>query len=175
MNDEFARYAKSLGMGDVLIERVNEIYARVSTVCPEEITHLVITDNVQQDGTRTYDGLFFFSPNYAIDHKSLSDDRFELDRIGRRLVNLLVATRDFDLQHPTKKSRLQVRYVTADELVGDMRASGRNALHLITVTKECLATNFLSDADQANPRGRRSGASQSDPAGVTSGQSSPRR
>ena len=144
MRDEFVKYLTSLGMGDVLLGRVTYLERSIAAVCPEELKYVFADDIVQQDGSRQYQGLFFFSDNYAIAASNfVSQDRFEMDEIGNSIVYLEFDSSEFDFKAPTEKSRLRVRYVTGTQLQAYMSASQENCMHLLEIVRSCLVPNFV--------------------------------
>jgi hypothetical protein len=142
---EFEEYLKAVGMGDVLLERVAHLERSIGVVCPEEIKHIFVADYLQEDGIRGYEHLFFFSTNYAIQASNfVNRNEFDIDRIGKSIVNLKLDTKDFDFQVPTDKARLSVRYLTVGHLQAHLKASGENCAHLVTIIRDCLVPNFVS-------------------------------
>src|SRR3990170_4856177 len=140
---EFAEYLRTLGMGDLLRERVATIQRTVKAICPEGLKYIFVSEYIQEDGSRQYEVLHFFSDNYAVEAKNfLTENMFEIEKIGHSIVNLLFDSQEFDLQLPTEKSRLRVRYYTATNLQADFKASRENCTHLLTIVQNCLIPNL---------------------------------
>jgi len=144
MKAESEEYLRGLGMGDVLLGRVTEIERSVGSLCPEELKYVFVAEYVEEGGMRQYENLFFFSANYAIQATNFaSQSEFDIDWLGKSIVNLKLESKEPDLEKVTDKSRLSVRYVTEANCHASLRASGNNCAHLLAIVRSCLVPNFV--------------------------------
>jgi len=72
MKEESIKYLKFIGMGDILIGRVEEIYKFYEEILArldDEIEDIFVTDNIQSDGLRQYESVFLFANKYVLEAK----------------------------------------------------------------------------------------------------------
>lgn len=137
MQDDFEKYLQAIGTSNTLRERASYVYDVIAKLCPEKIAHIFLSDLITQDGTRTYENLWFFSPNFAMEAKDfLSKDDYDIASIG--VVSYLrVQMVDYDFKQATDKSRANLNFsfgFSPTAISGTMKATRENCDFLREVT-----------------------------------------
>lgn len=125
-----AKYLLSLGMGDVLVNRLARIHDFYQSILPEPIEDIFVNDYFNEDGTRSYESAWFFTGTYAAEARNWeTSDDWDLLRITRiRYWRFQKENFEFD-QDPSEASRLSLDFYTLTN-EGSLRAAGNNCLHL---------------------------------------------
>ncbi len=109
MKKELVTYIQSLGIRTPLEERIKRIYEFYQALCPDEITDMFIEDYFKENGTREYEGLWFFSGKYVMEAKTfIKDDDFDMAQIEKRLNYWRIKKQDYDFKQATDKSRMHL-------------------------------------------------------------------
>jgi hypothetical protein len=138
MKSEWTTYFKSLGMSSVLVQRATQACEAFSTICPDDIQDLVVSEYINQDGIREFEDLFLFTPRHIVRVTRFAvQDILDADAT-LPLGNLLIERTDFDFKQANDKSRLHVRYATMAHFVADLKASGQNCMALTRILRERL-------------------------------------
>ncbi len=143
MKAEWRRYLTEIGMGRPLVGRVARVERAVAAVCDDKIRDLFVSDYLEENQTRRYEGLFFFTDKAAIQaSRFVSEDTLDIDLIANCIVNLAISRTDFDFEETTEKSRLRVVYATAGHCGGELKASKENCAHLAKIVRQRLVPNL---------------------------------
>lgn len=146
MKPEFVRYLESIDASRVVRERIATIYDFYRRTCPEEITGIFVTDYIKEDGTRTYENLWFFSGSFVMEAKNfLAEDDFDLATLEQPPVYLTVKKKDYDFTKATDKSRLYLDFYLAvgSEFRATLKASRENCDFL----RDIISTYLLLKAN----------------------------
>jgi len=112
MKKEHIEYLKTIGLSDILIERVDSIYSLYKEVCPEEITDIFVDNYLKKDGTNVYESLWFFSGNSHVmearQFAIVEEDIFDILSIPDQIVYCKFEKRDYNFKKATDKSRLSL-------------------------------------------------------------------
>lgn len=143
MKQEFEDYLRGLGMGDVLVARVEETATMVHAWVAGPLDHIFVSDGWTPEGQRQYESLFLLSKDLVVEARQfvITND-FEVDAIRADVHNLKVTVKDFDFTTTTDASRVNVRYSTRSGLAAEFRASQANCVHLQEVIKSCILPNL---------------------------------
>ncbi len=144
MKKEFESYLSDVGMGGVLIERVRDIDTLVSSVLPEEVTHIFVGEYLDSEGTRQFENLYFLTPGYLVELRNfVSGDttEFEVDLIRDSIINVMFVVKEYNFQQASDASRLNFRYTTGP-LGAELKASKGNCDHLFRIIRDCLLPNL---------------------------------
>ena len=145
MRSEFVSYLKAIGMTDVLVKRIEEVYEFYQRVSPEEITAIFVTDFLKEDGNREYENLWFFSQGYVMEAKNfLTKDGFDMTPLLKSSFYWLVEKQDYNFLKATEKSRLLIRVNLSAGLgmSGEFKASKENCDYLKDVFHKYLLPNL---------------------------------
>jgi len=130
MEPRFNEYLKTLGMTDVFCQRVESIYDFYVGVLPEKITDIFVSEYLNNDGSRVFENLWIFTPNYTCEAKSfISIDNFDIMPI-ESVTRWELQKENYDFIKATEKSRLQVNFNLKHNLTGRLKASQYNCDNL---------------------------------------------
>lgn len=109
MKSHFVDYLNSVGVTSVLKEKINEFYEFYHFICPEEVEEIFITDNIKEDGERTYGKTCFFSENFYMDaHVFQKKDNFYMAPFKNQITSLSIEKKCYNFKKATENSRLAV-------------------------------------------------------------------
>ena len=144
MKDEFVSYLKTIGMTEPLLERVKSIHDFYEAIFPNEITSVFVSEYVNQDGSRQYESLWFFSLKYTMEAKQFTTtDNFDVAPIHKQIRHWLVEKQEYDFKEATTTSRFTLTFLTRDDVIGTLKASGTNCDQLRDVVAKYMIPNLL--------------------------------
>lgn len=131
---EFNDYLKSIGLKEVSIKRIEDIYQFYEEILKkldDEVQDIFVTDYISKDETREYESLWFFSQNYCMEAKLfLSQDNFDIAP-GKKVAWIQVKKQDYDFVKANEKSRLFIKYLFNTAAgVASFKASKENCDYL---------------------------------------------
>jgi len=142
MQPAFKEYLKSIGIGDTIAKRVEEIYEFYEHVLEQtgdEIKDIFITDYIEKDTTRTYQNLWFFSNKYLMEAKLfINNDDFDFFSVKGGLAYIDIKKKDYDFKNANDNSRLSVEYAV-NISGGQLKASKENCDKL----RDIVLTYFI--------------------------------
>ncbi len=145
MRREFNEYLKSVGLTSPLLKRAEAIHDFYSRVCKEQVKDIFVSEHVTQDGSRTYESLWFFSADSAMEaHSFPSRDEFDSTPIRECVVYWRINKENYDLSTAASESRLHVHFQFDSGVQGDLKASGPNCDHLRMVFEKYMLPNVKS-------------------------------
>jgi hypothetical protein len=107
MKKYFVDYLNSIGVTEVLKEKINEIYEFYHFIYPEEVKDIFITDNIQNNGERTYGKTCFFSDNFYMEtHLYQKKDNFYIAPLKNQIISLSIEKERYDFKKATEDSKL---------------------------------------------------------------------
>lgn len=147
MNKNFMSYFDAIGLTETLRERIETIFEFYRMLCPEDILRVFISDYINQDGTRVFASLWFFSKNYLMEAKEFATkDDFDLAVLSVPMRYLRIMKSDYDFsEKATDKSRLHIEFTLLYEVQGVMKASRENCKFLREVILGCLLSTAKND------------------------------
>jgi len=146
MKGEFIEYLKSLGMTEILQQRVSSIYDFFQQVCPEPIIDIFVNDYVKEDGSREYESLWFFSKSYVMSTSPefATSDKFDMANSRKKVVYWIIEKRDYDFKKATEKSRLNLKYTVCPiEMQCELKASKENCDYLRKIFHTYILSNII--------------------------------
>lgn len=147
MKEEFVVYLKAIGLTEVIINRIEEIYNFYETVLMkelrEEILDIFVTDYISKDGSRQYDNLWFFSKNYIMEAKSfISLDDLDICPLAKEIKYLEIKSESYDFIKSNEKSRFYLMYGLETRLNGNLRAAKENCDYLKNIYIKYMLPNL---------------------------------
>jgi hypothetical protein len=139
MNQPFLDYLSSVGMASPLVARVAALEHECKLLTPEEITHYFVSEVIQQDATRQYLTLCFFTNHYVFELENfVSQPRLWIAKLDH-VENCECEAMDFDFASARESSRLNavLRWAGLGYTL-DLKASGQNCMQLVRVVKACI-------------------------------------
>lgn len=145
MKDEFIEYLKMIGItADKYLNRIETIMEVHSNICQEEIIDIYVDEYIEEDGTRNYDGITFFSNEYDFGAvQFLTEDKFIITKRKKNVIAIKLKKKNYDLKKATENSRLniEVRF-DLSELYSIFKASKENCDNLMQMYFKYIAPNF---------------------------------
>ena len=122
---KFDEYLKKVGITPALKTRVELARRVASRMCPEEIEDILVNEYVQDDGTRVYESIWFFSKGYCIEaHNFITES--SIDIVPIRIKRVQVDFKDYSFVKATEKSRLRVLVLFGEGLEAEIKAAKEN-------------------------------------------------
>jgi len=145
-NKEFIKFIPYLREVDItsrtLLKRIEFIYILCSDMCLDEIEDIFVDDYIKEDGTREYEGLWFFSNVYCLEAKKfLTTIDLDITPIKKRINYWTVTAQDFDFKKASEKSRLNLRFKLIQDIRGELKASKGNCNSLQAIINKYIKPN----------------------------------
>ncbi len=144
MTQEFklkmGEYLVTLEMPEIFRKRVFMIYEFYRETCSEEITDVFVSEYLNQDGTRKYENLWFFSETYCMEAKQfITKEDFDITPIKEKTSYIRIKKENYDFKKATEKSKLHLELGFTNEVRGNSKASKENCDYL----KEIILKHFI--------------------------------
>lgn len=147
MEKKFNTYLKSIGMGNRLIKRVEEIYAfyeETAILLDDQIKDIFIHEYIEADLKRHYESAWFFSDKYMFEAKSFikKEDDFDMAILKDGITYIVIKKESYDFRKANDKSRLTIEFDSIPNNESVIRASKRNCDNLRDIMLKYLVPNF---------------------------------
>ena len=148
MKQPFIAYLKDIGMAEPLIERVSAIYDFYTKVLEVDIEHILVTDTISEDNTRSFDSVWFFTAMHCLEaHRFVHEDSFDFS-LTPRFVYWRAEKTSYDFEKATTESRMKLT-ISSETITGELRASGKNCDYLRDVLLKWILPRSLPDPTHA--------------------------
>ncbi len=143
MKEKFKEYLEAIGITKTFQERIETIYDFYREICPDEITGILVTDYIKEDGAREYENIWYFSKGYCMEAKQFTGkDDFDITPIQNRVCYWQIKKQDYDFKKAGEKSRLHLHFSLDTGIVGDIKASKENCDYLRNIACEYVLPNL---------------------------------
>lgn len=148
MTATLTKYLDSLGAPSILSKRIRAFLQTYEVLLPERVIFSFVSEYRDDADERTFESLWLFSENFAMEAQLLGSEEDQLDLVPYRssIHHVIVRKRAFDLMRATEASRMTVEVWFTGERYGVLRATGANCLRLTEVLQEQLITNVIVPA-----------------------------
>lgn len=137
-------YLEDIEMPMTFREKVFSIYEFYHKICPEEITDVFVSEYLNEDGTRQYENLWFFSENYCMEAKQfITKDDFDLIPTKGRLGYFQIQKEEYNFQKATKESKLFLFVSLEVGVTCSLKASKENCDYLKKISLKHLMPNLM--------------------------------
>lgn len=147
MKAKFKKYLSELGMSSALRQKAAEYYAMFMELDQGEITDILMSEHVNDDGARQYETLLFLNAAnliFEVEH-FVEAPKIGLSPMTKRIVACQLIPRDYDFATPSELSRLQLNcYLVGDAFVLNYKASSQNCNYLRDFVKRRLLPNLVT-------------------------------
>ena len=110
---------------NTLSERVSFLYEVASKMCPEKIERIFIDDYINEDKSRGYESIWFFSKRFILEAHDF-ETKYELDIVPIIVYRFLIQLKDYDFCEATEESRMRVFITFGEDMTGELKASKEN-------------------------------------------------
>ena len=144
---KFIPYLNDIGIVTrTMIDRIEYIYTLCKDMTTEEFDDIFIEDSINQDGTREYDVVNFFSKHYIVSANNfLNKVDIIIGPLVKRIINWSIKAQDFNFKKATIKSRLYLDVqIYADETFLNLKATGNNCRYMQTIINKYIKPNLIS-------------------------------
>jgi len=145
MKREFEEYLKAINIPNAIIGRIESLFPYIQCVCPEESTTLFVKEYLQEDGTRVYESVIFFSENFVCEAKQfVTEINVDVTPIKNQIHYMELKIQDYELRNPNDKSRFYLEaYFRPGSIVHlVLRASKENCDYALQVLSNILKPNL---------------------------------
>lgn len=124
--EQFNEYLRKVDITTkVLSDRVRFLYEAASKICPEKIERIFIDDYINEDKSRGYESIWFFSKRFILEAHDF-ETKYELDIVPIIVYRLMIELKDYDFCKATEESRMRVSLTFAEDLTGELKAAKEN-------------------------------------------------
>lgn len=126
LNEKFIKYSGDIELSTVYCNRVEEIYNFYKEICPETIQDIFITEYINEDQSREYENLWFFSENYIMEAKKfISQDNFDMT-VFSNIIRWEMQKKDYNFNKAVIQSRINAKFEDSNSIPSYFKASGEN-------------------------------------------------
>ncbi len=144
MKEEFRTYLEIIGLSEPLRKRVESILEYYKEICPEEITAIIVTDYIQEDGSRVYENLWFFSNSFIMESKQfISNDDFDITSLKNRIEYWQIQKSNYDFKKASETSRLYLKINIDTGVSGSFKTSKENCDYLKDIIHRYIKPNLM--------------------------------
>lgn len=148
------KYLTDINVPEVTKERVFYFLREYKEIMPEDenIDSIFITDQIDVEGKRLLQNLWFFSKTYIMeikDFQSKNLDKMDLNKLDNQVIYVEI-TKNYSF-NPTEVSsevlsnpKAHVYFKLNSDIGGELDATGENCKYLSKIIKERLTKNFYS-------------------------------
>ncbi len=150
MKQNITEYLGSIGMGEVLIEKVktfHDQYIAIMEILEDSVLSAFVSEYVNEDGQRQYTTLLFFTETQVCEIENFLSDAptIWLSLITDNLNFVGFSPKEYDFVEDSPASRLNIetRWKHGTSFILNLQASGNNCKQLLEVTRRYLLPNVL--------------------------------
>jgi hypothetical protein len=120
-----------------IAKRVNQLIAMYDGLLGVELTAVFLSDEMDDEGSRTFPSLWLFTEHAAFEAKvaDVLGEEFDGTTLDGRVFQWVARTNSFDMKSASSASRMGLEVWFSDDLWGNLRATGRNCEYLVRVLK----------------------------------------
>ena len=134
------KYLDSIGITGTLAARVLTIEALYTDRLGVQAEDIFVSEYVQQDDTRIYESLWFFSDSYIMEAKRFPRElRIDIVPIRDNIHYWSAELQDYQFSRTTKKSRMTIEITLGGGAIGTLKASGANCKTLTGLVSQIPA------------------------------------
>lgn len=145
MNEKFVKYLEAIDIPPLIItDRIEKIFKWYENTCPDEITDIVVSEYLTDEGTRVYENLWFFSKFYCMEAKEfLRKEDFDMTYLMKQVYYWNIKNNKYELETATNESQVYLEFVYAyADLKGIIKASKKNCDYLFKILKTYIIPNL---------------------------------
>jgi len=142
MKEKFSEYLKSIGITEAILKRIEKIYNFYNDIRPNEIEDIFITDYLDENGSRNYENIWFFSSKHCMEAKLfITKDNFDMDSI-KNITYWVIEKENYDFKKATERSRISLTFQLSWNRSGKLKASKENCDYLKEIFLKYVLPNI---------------------------------
>ncbi|MCJ7425859.1 MAG: hypothetical protein MUO17_01770 [Dehalococcoidales bacterium] len=149
MKEGFKSYLDSVELSSVTVkDNIERIYRYASTLCPEKIVDIFVSDFIKDDGSREYGSLWFFSQSYVMEARNFRNEiEYDIDvaKLHGWVAYYRAHIKDYDFNEASVKSRIMLEVFNVDTVSCEFKASGVNCDKLNSIIQTYIRKNILDE------------------------------
>lgn len=130
MKTEHLTYLENLGISRVISSRIESIMGFYTSITPEDILDIFISEYLQEDGSRMYESLWLFSEHYAMEAKNfITSDNFDRVYLSKQVGRWQIEKTEYDFVNATDSSRMIISFSIEESglgITGKLKSSKQN-------------------------------------------------
>lgn len=143
MNSKFKEYLSELGMGNILIDKVEESFLFFETNFIEEIEDIFVEEYITQDGSREYISVQFFSSEHVFEVQNfMITNELTCFPYINCINTIHIIKEDYDFNEANDNSKFEIKYSTDRGTITTLKSSKRNCDHLKNIFEKYLRPNI---------------------------------
>lgn len=145
MEKGFIDYLESIGITAPLTDKVENAYNFYHKFLDYTIDDLFISEYLTEDGSKIYEGLWFFNSEFCFEAKSfVTQEDFDSDKIINKVRSFTLKKNEYDIieNKHNDGSRLYIEFTLDNLRTGILKASRNNCLKLRDVFFKYIHPNF---------------------------------
>lgn len=148
----FKDYLTEIGVTEPLRQRIDAIFelaAEMYGAIVADTTDILVTDYVQEDGSRVYEGVDFYFKDYVISSLDLTGNTdLRISKINTNVVFIQLRAKDYDFKKATDKSRLNATCSHTTATVSVFKAAKENCDHLKEIIRKYFFPNLIAQSSK---------------------------
>ena len=146
MKYEFNKYLEAINLPIAIRERIETIADYVALLCDEELGEIFVSDYFQEDGTRQYENILFFSASYVVEAKSfVTDVDLDIAPIADGIYYVNLSAQNYDFRNATEQSRVFIKCMLeqgAPSLGFELKGAKENCSHAMRILEAIIKPNL---------------------------------
>lgn len=137
-------YCKTVGLSNIQIPRVKQIYAEYSQIFNQEIRDIFVSEQTTPENLRLYISLWFFTDSCFLEAKNfLSTDNYDIAILKKGVKHVQFSKVNFVFgQSAQNNSSFVLDMQVTDLIKAQFRASQNNCEKLLEIYKKHILTNI---------------------------------
>jgi hypothetical protein len=146
MNANFLQYCEAVGLSNIQIPRVTQIYTEYGQIINQEIRDIFISEQTTPENAKLYISLWFFSDSHFMEAKNfLTTDDFDIAILKKRVKYVHFTKANFVFgQAATNASSFALDLQLSDLVNAQLRASQNNCVKLLDMYKKHILPNIIT-------------------------------
>lgn len=148
--EDIRQYLSEIGMGLPLVERSEEVLAKVMRFFPGRPEFFFVSEYRDEEGNRHYESLWVFGEKVVSEAAEfVTTVEFDMVAIEGGVIRLVIDSEEFEFEEAKENSRLLIDAdlsSTGHGLEGNFKATGSNCTHLQEILERYLIPRLTSVA-----------------------------
>ena len=146
MKTEWLNYLESVGLEGIFLSRVEEVLNFYEQVYPDQIEDIFISEYVDNDRNRHYEGMWLFTENSFMEAEGfLNEHDFDSSPLKGEVSYWNIRKTEYNFRQATAESRMALDFSARTRVRGKLKSSGENCDKLKEIFLKYIIPNELTD------------------------------